>query len=130
MLAFPVHKTKMLNLSIVFTSELFSLLFCLKKKYIFLRLIENSEWLQQIQNIMQLSGAVVDLLDLQGSSVAICLEEGWDITAQVASVAQLCLDPHYRTIEGFRVLVEKEWIGFGHRFSHRLVFSYLRIFLC
>lgn len=85
----------------------------------FYKLIENSEWLQQIQNIMQLSGAVVDLLDLQGSSVAICLEDGWDITAQVSSVAQLCLDPHYRTIEGFRVLVEKEWIGFGHRFSHR-----------
>lgn len=116
----------MLNLSTVFTSELFSLLsFVLNKKcFLFLRLIENSEWLQQIQNIMQLSGAVVDLLDLQGSSVAICLEEGWDITAQVSSVAQLCLDPHYRTIEGFRVLVEKEWIGFGHRFSHRLVFSY------
>lgn len=91
--------------------------------FIFTRLIENSEWLQQIQNIMQLSGAVVDLLDLQGSSVAICLEDGWDITAQISSVAQLCLDPHYRTIEGFRVLVEKEWIGFGHRFSHRSNFS-------
>ncbi|XP_018572477.1 myotubularin-related protein 13 isoform X2 [Anoplophora glabripennis] len=85
----------------------------------FHRLVEHSEWLQQIQNIMQLSGAVVDLLDLQGSSVAICLEDGWDITAQVSSVAQLCLDPHYRTLEGFRILVEKEWIGFGHRFSHR-----------
>ncbi|KAK9708693.1 uDENN domain [Popillia japonica] len=85
----------------------------------FYRLIENSEWLQQLQNIMQLSGAVVDLLDLQGSTVAICLEDGWDVTAQVASVAQLCLDPHYRTLEGFRALVEKEWIGFGHRFSYR-----------
>ncbi|XP_065158308.1 myotubularin-related protein 13 isoform X2 [Atheta coriaria] len=83
------------------------------------KLIENSEWLQQLQNIMQLSGAVVDLLDLQGSSVAICLEDGWDITAQISSIAQLCLDPHYRTLDGFRVLVEKEWIGFGHRFSHR-----------
>ncbi|XP_025829760.1 myotubularin-related protein 13 isoform X2 [Agrilus planipennis] len=89
----------------------------------FFKLVENSEWLQQIQNIMQLSGAVVDLLDLQGSSVAICLEDGWDITAQISSVAQLCLDPYYRTIEGFRVLVEKEWIGFGHRFSHRSTFS-------
>ena len=68
---------------------------------------------------MQLSGAVVDLLDLQGSTVVICLEDGWDVTAQVSSVAQLCLDPHYRTLDGFRVLIEKEWIGFGHRFSHR-----------
>nr|CAD7573991.1 unnamed protein product [Timema californicum] len=82
-------------------------------------LIESSDWLQQLQNIMQLGGAVVDLLDVQGSTVVICLEDGSDITAQVSSVAQLCLDPHYRTLEGFRILVEKEWMGFGHRFSHR-----------
>lgn len=54
----------------------------------------------QIQNILQLSGATVDLLDVQGSSVMICLEDGWDITTQVVSVAQvraLVGENHYRS---------------------------------
>ncbi|XP_055601637.1 myotubularin-related protein 13 [Uranotaenia lowii] len=85
----------------------------------FSKLVEQSEWLQQIRGLLQLSGAVVDLMDLQESSVTLALEDGWDVTAQISSLAQLCLDPHYRTIEGFRVLIEKEWLAFGHRFGHR-----------
>jgi len=85
----------------------------------FHKLVEQSEWLQLLQSVMQLAGAVTDLMDIQGSSVMLCLEDGWDLTCQVSSLAQLCLDPHYRTLEGFRTLIEKEWVAFGHRFNHR-----------
>ncbi|XP_045127189.1 myotubularin-related protein 13-like isoform X10 [Portunus trituberculatus] len=85
----------------------------------FFRVIESSEWLNQLEFLLQVAGAVVDLIDSLGASVMVLLEDGWDFTAQVTSVAQLCLDPYYRTIEGFRVLVEKEWFAFGHRFNHR-----------
>ena len=85
----------------------------------FYKLLRNSEWYTQIQTVMQVSSVIVDLLDLQGSSVMVCLEDGWDIVPQIVSIAQLCLDPYYRTFVGFRTLIEKEWLAFGHRFSHR-----------
>ena len=85
----------------------------------FHKLVEQSEWLVLLQAVMQLAGAVTDLMDIQCSSVMLCLEDGWDLTCQVSSLAQLCLDPYYRTIAGFRTLVEKEWVNYGHRFNHR-----------
>ena len=37
----------------------------------------------------------------------------------MVSLAQLLLDPYYRTIAGFKTLVEKDWVAFGHPFSSR-----------
>lgn len=71
----------------------------------FIKLIESSDWLQQIRTLLQLSSTVVDLIDIQEANVNISFEDGWDTTCQVSSLAQICLDPFYRTIEGFRVLI-------------------------
>jgi len=35
-------------------------------------------------------------------------------------LAQILLDPYFRTIEGFEVLVMKDWVYFGHPFEERM----------
>jgi len=57
---------------------------------------------------------------LSGTSVLVHCSDGWDRTPQISSVAQVLLDPFYRTAEGFCLLVEKEWVAQGHRFASRL----------
>lgn len=51
------------------------------------------------------------------TSVVVHCSDGWDRTAQLTSLSLLMLDGYYRTIRGFEVLVEKEWLSFGHRFQ-------------
>lgn len=80
---------------------------------------ESIEWFDQLKSILDASNRIVDFMDTHARSVLLAIEDGWDIAPQISSIAQLCLDPYYRTFEGFRVLVEKEWLALGHRFSHR-----------
>ncbi|KAI9897084.1 hypothetical protein N3K66_008106 [Trichothecium roseum] len=44
---------------------------------------------------------------------------GWDRTSQLSALAQMMLDPYFRTIDGFITLVEKDWLSFGHNFRLR-----------
>ena len=48
---------------------------------------------------------------------------GVDRACQVSALAQLIVDPYYRTVAGFSILVEKEFVNFGHPFQNRLGFD-------
>ena len=61
---------------------------------------------------------VVTIDKYKGSVVSHC-SDGWDRTSQLTALSMLCLDPYYRTTRGFCVLIEKEWLSFGHKFGER-----------
>lgn len=80
----------------------------------FFKLLHESKWFDQIKTLLDVANMLCERMD-DGSSVMVALEDGWDLTAQVVALAELMMDPYYRTIEGFCVLIEREWLSMGHR---------------
>ncbi|KAF3491658.1 protein phosphatase [Arthroderma uncinatum] len=79
----------------------------------------KSGWLKYIAVILDGAALIARQVGLQHSHVLIHCSDGWDRTGQLSALSQLCLDPYYRTLEGFMVLIEKDWLAFGHMFRHR-----------
>lgn len=82
-------------------------------------LLRKSNWLKHLSAILEGILIIVKAIHLANSHVLVHCSDGWDRTSQLSSLSQLCLDPYYRTKEGLAVLIEKDWICFGHRFGDR-----------
>lgn len=82
--------------------------------------IESTGWLKHIKFILAGAIRIVDKVETHKTSVLVHCSDGWDRTAQLTALSMLMLDPYYRTIRGFEVLIEKEWLSFGHKFQHRI----------
>lgn len=85
-------------------------------------LLARSGWLEHIGLLLDGTSIVVRQIAVEHSHVLIHCSDGWDRTSQLSSLAQICLDPYFRTIDGFIALVEKDWVSFGHRFRDRCGF--------
>ncbi|RHY23259.1 hypothetical protein DYB32_009259, partial [Aphanomyces invadans] len=84
----------------------------------FFQKIDSSGWLKHVRLVLKASWELAEYVH-SGVSVLTHCSDGWDRTAQMVSLAELMLDPFYRTLEGFQVLIEKEWCSFGHQFGLR-----------
>ncbi|XP_059994132.1 myotubularin isoform X4 [Lagenorhynchus albirostris] len=82
--------------------------------------LESTHWLEHIKLVLTGAIQVADRVSSGKSSVVVHCSDGWDRTAQLTSLAMLMLDSYYRSIEGFEILVQKEWISFGHKFASRI----------
>lgn len=88
--------------------------------------IVKSEWLLMIDNLIRSALSIEKIYRKQshlkggggggGANVLIYCKNGQIGSAVLSSLAQLLIEPYYRTREGFRILIMKEWIYFGHNF--------------
>ncbi|PSN38099.1 Myotubularin-related protein 3 [Blattella germanica] len=82
-------------------------------------LLEGTRWLQHMSGLLRAAVTVVSAIENEGRPVLVHCSDGWDRTPQIVALAELLLDPYYRTIDGFQVLCEREWLDFGHKFADR-----------
>jgi len=80
---------------------------------------EGSRWMEHLQVIMDGAHQIVNEVHRKENNVLVHCSDGWDRTSQLTSLSMLLLDPYYRKIDGFAILVEKEWLSFGHKFAIR-----------
>ena len=85
----------------------------------FSSIVEDTRWLHHAKSILSASWTLAFVVSHRKIPTLVHCSHGWDRTSQVCGLAQLFLDPYYRTYDGFRVLVEKEWLSFGHPFQLR-----------
>ncbi|CAK7198195.1 phosphatidylinositol-3-phosphatase ymr1 [Sporothrix eucalyptigena] len=82
-------------------------------------LLNKSGWLKHIRGILTGSQTIARQVGVSAAHVLIHCSDGWDRTSQLSGLSQIMLDPYFRTIDGFIILVEKDWLSFGHMFQQR-----------
>ncbi|XP_047462856.1 myotubularin-related protein 4 isoform X3 [Mugil cephalus] len=81
--------------------------------------LESTRWLQHLSVMLKAATLVCSAVEREGRPVLVHCSDGWDRTPQIVALAKVLLDPYYRTLEGFQVLVETEWLDYGHKFGDR-----------
>uniref|UniRef100_A0A671LDI6 phosphatidylinositol-3,5-bisphosphate 3-phosphatase n=1 Tax=Sinocyclocheilus anshuiensis TaxID=1608454 RepID=A0A671LDI6_9TELE len=82
--------------------------------------VDSTHWLEYIRLLLAGAVRIADRIESGKTSAVVHCSDGWDRTAQLTSLAMLMLDAHYRSLRGFQVLLEKEWLSFGHRFASQV----------
>jgi len=81
--------------------------------------VEETGWLGHLRMVLYAAHQVATHVHRRDSPVLIHCSHGWDRTSQVSALAQILLDPYFRTCEGFEILICKDWLAFGHPFQLR-----------
>lgn len=81
--------------------------------------IAKTNWLDHVSKVLMSTFKCCFQMIVHKRTVLVHCSDGWDRTAQVCSLVQMLLDPYARTIDGFQMIVCKEWLKAGHRIHIR-----------
>lgn len=87
--------------------------------------LEKTSWLLYVSLCIKTANDAAKFLR-EGKTVVLQENDGRDLSCLVSSLVQVLLDPFYRTITGFQVLIQKEWIALGHPFCDRIGHIYTK----
>ena len=85
----------------------------------FMSKVVKTDWLAHIESILDSARRVHHCIVNAQENVLIYCPQGGSGSALLSSLAQIFLDPHYRTIKGFQALVYKEWLYYPHNFLEK-----------
>jgi len=91
---------------------------CASEEDDFPELLAASKWLFHVKMVLRGALITAEAVDRKQPTLVHC-SDGWDRTSQLCALAQLLLDPFYRTVVGFTRLIEKDFCSFGHMCSRR-----------
>jgi hypothetical protein len=82
----------------------------------------NTKWLDIIRALISSASQIVKMLDDNIKPTAVLIHHSFnnDNDFILSALSQLMMDGYYRTLKGFQVLIEKEWISYGYPFFRAL----------
>lgn len=87
-------------LNLVGSSSIFSTVnVCISLLSSYLSNLESTQWLHYLTQLISVACDVVKTVNDRGKPVLVHCSDGWDRTTQIVPLAELMLDPFYRTIE-------------------------------
>ena len=78
--------------------------------------VVKTDWLSHVQNVLKTSLRISNYLVKKEANVLVYCTKGNKATPVITSLTQIFCDKYYRTFEGFKVLVHKEWCYYLYNF--------------
>ena len=82
--------------------------------------LHRTDWLAHVEGILTQAFKAASILISGTANVFVYCQTGTQATPLLTSLTQVICDPAYRTFDGLKTLIHKEWLYFRYNFQAKL----------